>query len=399
VVRVVQLFFFALVKDSCFGYPIQRATRNDFVSLPQSECPLTTRLLLLFVIRSDEMTTENSDGEVHVFAVDLDNNILFVKKLLPGQNLIIHKWDVPFDLRGMYMFVVNEAKENTKVYYPYLGCKHTLRTTREMAGRAITVQCIGDATISKLVETFWHFKESTNWDLLAFKEALKGIPKCVEEQVALAACFVNGRALEYIRAFGWKDEHGYLADREAVVRMAVNNNPFALEYANEKDQGDCSIVLDALSASSSEVHVMDVMEHVSSELKNRRDFVQTAVQICGGVLEYVNDEFRKDLTIACLSVGNDYTMLERVDDSLRGSFELALAAVKGNGFALQLLKERAWGNGYGPYTNNKEIVMEAVKSIGSRAFDHAGDAMRTCPEIEACLHEFNQSVYGGDPWV
>ncbi len=142
-----------------------------------------------------------------------------------------------------------------------------------------------------------------------------------DREIVLAAVQQNGWALQFADESLKKDR--------AIVLAAVKQYSWALRYADETLQKDREIVLAAVK------QIGDTLQLAHETLKKDREIVLAAVKQNGVALQYADESFKKDREVVSAAIQQDGRALRYVDENLKKDRKIVLMAVKQNPLAIQ----------------------------------------------------------------
>jgi len=164
-------------------------------------------------------------------------------------------------------------------------------------------------------------------------------------------------------------------DDEEIVLTAIEKHGYALEWASPRLRNMRHIILNAMhkldgsailfagdDLKNNQEFALEVLRatkyqpervisHVSSDIRDDKQFALKTVEICGLSLQFLN-KLCSDFEVVLAAVSQCGLALKYASSSLRGNKSIVLAAVKNNGLSLMfaLYKMR----------NNKEVVAAAI---------------------------------------
>ena len=161
-----------------------------------------------------------------------------------------------------------------------------------------------------------------------------------------------------------------LKNDESFIVEAVKTNPLAIEYASESIKSNQQL-MDTLVV---EHKIYSALKYASMEVKDNVQIVKEAVKDDAFFLEFASDRLRDDEDVALLAIDSDANCTEAmqfVSDRLKNNREFVLKVVSMIGFVEYVPEE---------YRNDEEIVMAAVRKDG-QSICFAGEQFRDNKEI------------------
>jgi len=170
-----------------------------------------------------------------------------------------------------------------------------------------------------------------------------------DKDIVLAAIKQEGYALQFASE--------KLKNNKYIVLEAVKQNGYALEFASEKIKNDKDIVLVAVKQAGY------ALQFASEELKKNKYIVLEAVKQDGYALEFASEKIKNDKDIVLVAVEQSGPALKFTSKTLQNDKDIVLLAVNQNGLALKYASEKL--------RNNKDIVLAAIKQ-NAYALQYAG---------------------------
>ena len=105
-------------------------------------------------------------------------------------------------------------------------------------------------------------------------------------------------------------------DDYELVRIAVEKNGSALQYASERLRDDCSIIIAAIKSSKS---CSDIVPFISEAIFTNKEAVLKLVAVDSGILKYVCNKFKedKDIALSAMKSTNTSWGFRFLSDSLK----------------------------------------------------------------------------------
>ena len=185
-----------------------------------------------------------------------------------------------------------------------------------------------------------------------------------------------------------------------IVKLAIKNDPDALEYAGEQLKKDKSVVLAALAKNASLLRFADV------SLRNNPDVVLAAIKKSPTSFAYAGKRLKKDRSFVLLAIQNGANALRYADQSLMHDRQLLLASIKQSDWLfnygsipIALKKDKVILHALSKHqpreasiylkamSLNRADVLAAVKQLG-KALKYVADHFKRDREIVlAALHQ------------
>ena len=133
-----------------------------------------------------------------------------------------------------------------------------------------------------------------------------------------------------------------------VAREVITSNKF-IDYSliPESIKNDKELMLDAVKIKGG------TLKSVSERLRGDKDVVRAALNQNGFAIDFATDNIKDDKEFALIALTNKPGSFMFLSERLRDDKELAMLAVKSDGFLLESASERL--------KNDKEIVLTAIK--------------------------------------
>jgi len=135
----------------------------------------------------------------------------------------------------------------------------------------------------------------------------------------------NSIVKEHIRKHGIQFEHEHvhqsLLNNEEIMKLAVQQNGCALNFASNRLKANSGIVMEAVK------QTWKALVFADNSLKNDRRIALKAIAGNGMALEFLSPDLKKDKDIVKTAVKANWRALKFADWSLRGNFEVAILSV------------------------------------------------------------------------
>lgn len=171
----------------------------------------------------------------------------------------------------------------------------------------------------------------------------------------------------------WKDN---IPDTfwEQIYNRYLYDDDFRVSYIDYIENRDPDIEEHDVYREKFLDYIFNLIEYpcwIPDILQQDRNFILFAVRRNGYVLEYVTD-YANDREIVLEAVKSYGATLEHVNELFKQDREIVLEAVKNNGYALE--------HANNIFKQDKEIVLEAVKNRAN-SIEYAADNLKSDPDV------------------
>jgi hypothetical protein len=195
-----------------------------------------------------------------------------------------------------------------------------------------------------------------------------------DRSLGIIALKNSGSALRYL-------SKTFQSDLE-LVKIAIADDPWAIQYAHAKFKNDKNIGLDIVKRDGT------CIRYLSKKLQSDTEIITTALKQDIDAAEYLKSIIKKNQSLIIPFISKKGDLIQYLDAKLKNNFEIVLKAVKQNGNAIQFASKEL--------KKNDKIVMAAVKRNGE-AIQYIDKNLKSDPKIIKTAVNQNFSSLGFVP--